>query len=109
MNAPSQAASKELCSWHEHQTEGRVVGPDDDPHEHCSNCGRLLDTKDCKGCGLTFLDWSVQVFDDTISGPAATSGGDLVCIPCARRHASDERAQEEYESARDGDWREYYP
>jgi hypothetical protein len=96
------------CAWHEHQ-EGRSVGPDDDPHDSCQNCSRLIETKDCEGCGLTFLDWSVKTFDDVISGPAATSDGDLVCIPCGRLHAIDERNREDYEDARDGDWQEYYP
>lgn len=98
----------ERCKWHEH-CEGRLVGPEDDPHDACSNCGRLIETKECEDCGLTFPDWSIQTFDDVISGPAATSEGDFVCIPCARRHARDERAREEYESARDSDWNEYYP
>jgi hypothetical protein len=101
-------ATNPLCAWHE-GSQGRLVGPDDDPHEACPNCCCLIETRDCKGCGLTFLDWTIDTFDDVISGPAATSAGDLACIPCARRHACEERAQEDVEAARDGDDREYYP
>lgn len=98
------------CAWHKGQDgQGRNVGPTDDPHDSCSNCGRLIETKDCKGCGLTFPDWLITTFDDVVSGPAATSAGDFVCIPCARRHAREERDQEDAEAARDGDWSEYYP
>jgi hypothetical protein len=96
------------CAWHE-GAEGRKVGPDDDPHEGCQNCGKLIETKDCAGCGLTFLDFSIKDFDDVISGPFVTSDGDLMCIPCGRHHEQAVRDAEDAESARDGDWHEYYP
>lgn len=102
---------QEWCAWHEGR-EGRRVDPNDQndsPYEGCTDCCRLLETKDCEGCGLTFLDWSVKDFDDVLSGPFATSDGDIFCIPCGRSHESALRAAEEAESARDGDWQEYYP
>lgn len=87
----------ERCKWHEGH-EGRQVGPDDDPHEGCSNCGRLIETKDCEGCGLTFLDWNAEGFDDVLSRPAVTPSGDLVCVPCARRaEAEEEREEDDYD------------
>lgn len=94
----------DLCAWHKHEEKLDV-----ECEPGCPNCGRLLEWKTCEGCHADFLDWSVHTFDDTISGPAATGDGDLVCIPCAGRWQADERAEEEAEAARDGDWRGYYP
>lgn len=94
------------CEWHGADTP---LDLDNDPEPGCQNCACLLEWKHCEGCGKDFLDWSVKTWDDVISGPAATSEGDLVCIRCAKRHAADERAQDDYEAAREGDWREYYP
>ena len=89
------------CAWHE-GLEGRKVDyddPADSPYEGCSHCGRLLETKDCKGCGLTFLDWSAKGYDDVLSAPCATPAGDLCCIPCARRaeREEEEACEEEYD------------
>jgi hypothetical protein len=99
----TQLPADERCKWHEHQTEGRKVGPDDDPYEGCSHCGRLIETKDCDGCGLTFLDWSAEGFDDVLSRPAVTPGGEVVCVPCSRR------AQEEEEREEDEGYDDYDP
>jgi hypothetical protein len=108
-NTTVAGLADERCKWHEHQTEGRKVGPDDDPYEGCSHCGRLIETKDCNGCGLTFLDWNAEGFDDTLSGPAVTPGGEVVCVPCSRRaQAEEERAAPETRAESIVDWKASY-
>jgi|HubBroStandDraft_4_1064222.scaffolds.fasta_scaffold06274_6 hypothetical protein len=81
------------CGWHENDTPIEDV----ETEPGCPNCGRLLEWKTCEGCHKDFLDWSVRTFDDVISGPTATSGGDLVCIPCGRREAEAEERENDYD------------
>lgn len=93
------------CAWHEGDTGWRVR-PDESPYDGCAHCGRLLDTRMCEGCGLTFLNWENRSFDDVLSGPAVTSSGDVLCIPCADADAEEEeRAKDLYA---DG-WMDDYP
>jgi DNA-directed RNA polymerase subunit RPC12/RpoP len=70
----------EKCKWHKSEKpieDGETVG--------CPNCGTMLSTKDCEGCGKEFLDWEDRSFDDIIAGPYATASGDLACMRCGPR------------------------
>lgn len=91
-----------LCMWHEHDTP-LVIGDGESPFAACSNCSCLIATKDCEGCGDTFLDWEFAGYDDVLSAPASTPGGDLACIPCARRaeQAEQEDAEEDWDEEPD--------
>ena len=78
------------CSWHEKET---MIDPEETIG--CPECGRLIATKDCETCHLTFLDWSYRGFDDIVAGPAATSNGDFCCTHCLPHIESDIEKQEE--------------
>lgn len=93
----SAAAVNPLCAWHEHSTP-LVIEEGDSPFANCGDCGCLIATKDCEGCARTFLDWEFQGHDDVLSAPRITPGGDLACIPCARRA---EREEEDEADDRD--------
>ncbi len=85
---------KKACEWHK----------DDDPIEiddeglgfpGCPECGRLIATKDCRGCGKTFLDWEYSGWDDIVAGPCGTSSGDFCCTHCAPFIEAEWERQEE--------------
>lgn len=62
-----------------HPTEESV---DDGDMGGCQNCGRLI-VRGAVG------------YDDIVSAPYATEGGDLYCIPCGRAQDKAEREQAE--------------
>jgi len=72
------ATTSDPCSWH------RGDQPVDEGVGCQSGCG-MYAVDDCRGCGLTFLDWSVRGHDDVIVGPYATTSGDLHCTKCGPR------------------------
>jgi len=65
----------DLCKWHQgdHPVE---------PDIYCLSCGRVLATRDCAGCGKTYLDWEAP-FDDVEPPPLLSPDGDLCCRRCA--------------------------
>ena len=84
------------CAWHGDETTGGWKPEDEDsPYASCGRCGMLIATKDCEGCGLTFLDWSFRGSDDVLSGPYGTSDGDLVCERCCETVDREERERED--------------
>lgn len=86
------------CEWHKGDEPLDV-----ECEPGCPNCGKMIEWKTCEGCHADFLDWSIRDFDDVISGPAVTSSGDFMCIPCARRHEAEEERALEEDAAYDAD------
>ena len=90
------------CRWHKYADP--IIYEDDEYFYplSCSYCGKPLWTKQCKRCHQIFLAWNSQGYDDVMSAPYVTSGGDLVCLPCLRE---DEEAEERlYEQEAYDDW-----
>lgn len=90
-DAPS---ADQRCAGH-WDMDGWVLEADDDPYASCGRCGMLIATKDCEGCGKTFIDWSFRGSDDVLSGPYGTSDGDLVCERCLESVEQAERERED--------------
>jgi hypothetical protein len=72
------------CRWHQGDKPLQIADDGSD-WPCCPECSRMLETKDCNGCGQTFLDWEATSWDDIIAPPAATSDGDLCCLACLPR------------------------
>lgn len=79
------------CLWHK----------DDKAIEHnetvgCSECGRMIATKECGNCHKEFIDWNYKSEDDIIAPPGVTASGDFMCRICARYNdEAEERMAEE--------------
>lgn len=65
----------------------------------CPDCGCLLDTGSCWFCGMEFLIFGSDSYDDVINNASVTSSGDLMCARCAS-----EAEREELEN--DNEWGE---
>jgi hypothetical protein len=91
---PDSIPTDPKCAWH-WDLDGWVLEEDEDPFASCGNCGMLIATKDCEGCGKTFIDWSFRGSDDVLSGPYATDDGDLVCERCLESWEEQERERED--------------
>lgn len=64
----------------------------------CDECGRLISTIICDECGMEFLDWDDNGFDDVMAGPAITSMGDFCCKRCLTRIESEMEMEMETET-----------
>ena len=72
---------EDKCKWHDGEK-----GVEDFGLISCSACSVMLETKQCDGCGLWFLDWDAEESgdDDVIGRPCVNSSGDLMCSRCVR-------------------------
>jgi len=82
------------CKWHEGD-----CGYDSHDECGCPNCGIMIETIECKGCGKYFVDWMYDG-DDLIAGGRVDSHGDFCCDNCI---SGIERRYEEMEDE-DGDY-----
>lgn len=95
------------CEWHENESP---LSPDE--VAGCPECGRMIATKTCEGCGEEFYDWDHRGFDDILAGPACTSSGDFCCTYCLphiereRERAEEEDAEWDPEAEYPYDWDE---
>lgn len=87
------------CQWHKGDTPVSYdPAPDSSvAYAYCPECGCMLDTKDCLRCGMSFLDFSAQGFDDIMAAPCVTNSGDMTCVRCCTRsNEEEERDEAEY-------------
>jgi hypothetical protein len=73
-----------LCLWHKGEPAVSYNPEGDDAPAYCPECGRMLDTRECVRCGMTFLEWESQsnFFDDVMARPIVNDRGDVQCAGC---------------------------
>lgn len=86
------------CKWHRGD---EAVDWEESPPS-CPECGCLIHTKECRRCGLDFMDWRSTSWDDVMAAPGFTSSGDFMCIRCAERHEEAEQESYDEEGGYDG-------
>lgn len=78
------------CKWHEGDEP-----LEEDEYLYCPNCGNILETRICEGCGKEFLDYESDNWDDIVGAPRVTSAGDLCCAACYESCEPDFRENED--------------
>lgn len=85
------------CALHAEEMEIDPIAEDGSNIPGCPECGCLIEWDACIWCGVAWLVYGGNAFDDTIRSASSNSYGDFMCARCAIQEEEGQEYSDEWE------------